>query len=103
MVDTLDALLVGAGAYYTTTKLQDNDNDFERLLVGAAVGIPAALKGPEAYEAAKDYISDQGGLDKATKNKVAGSLLFGAGGYAVGDNLFGPSDDTAYDTPRIDE
>lgn len=92
MADTLDALLVGGAAYYATTKLQDDDEEFNRMVIGAAVGIPAALKGPEAYDAAKEYIGGSDGLEPQTKEKLAGSLLFGAGGYAFGDSIFGDQD-----------
>jgi hypothetical protein len=92
MADTLDALLIGAGAYYATTKLKDSDNEFNRMLIGTAVGVPAALKGPEAYEAARDYITGDSDVALETKNRVKSSLLFGAGGYALGDRILGEDD-----------
>jgi hypothetical protein len=98
MASTLDALLIGAGAYYTTKKLQDNDTGFERILIGAAVGIPAAIKGPELYESAKSYLAD--GVSQETKNRLAGSAVLGSVGYAVGNDLLGSSmkdDDKPYE------
>lgn len=93
MADTLDALLVGAGAYYATTKLKESDEDFNRLVIGAAVGIPAALKGPEAYDTIQEYVAGDNDISMETKSRVKSSLLFGAGGYALGDRLLNDYDD----------
>ena len=95
MVNTLDALIVAAGAYYATTKLQDDDTDFERLALGAAAGIPVALKGPEAYQAAKQYFTEE--ISQSQKDKLAGAAVAGGIGYIFGDKVLG--DDTpAYKT-----
>lgn len=86
MVNTLDILVVGAAAYYASGKIKEEDEGFNRLLYGAAAGIPAALKGPEAVQATKDYLSNAPTKDK---QKAVGALVAGGLGYAFGDNVLG--------------
>ena len=83
MVDILDIVIVGGGAYYLSKKLGSNDDKFKRMILGAAVGVPTALKGPEAYEKVKEYYQDPVNLDKLT-----GSAILGAVGYILGDKVF---------------
>jgi hypothetical protein len=83
MADILDILIVAGGAYYLANKV-GNDDSFDRLLVGAAVGVPAALKGPEIYKNLKTYASDE-----SNKDKVLSSIVLGTIGYIMGDKIGG--------------
>ncbi|MFT4282869.1 MAG: hypothetical protein ACMXX6_00405 [Candidatus Woesearchaeota archaeon] len=83
MADILDILIVAGGAYYLANKV-GNDESFDRLLIGAAVGVPAALKGPEAYEAVKNYASTD-----SNKDKLLSSAVLGTVGYVLGDKIGG--------------
>jgi hypothetical protein len=81
MADILDVLIVAGGAYYLSNKV-GNDESFDRLLIGASVGLPAALKGPEAYSEIKEYLSDD-----VAKDKILSSAILGTVGYVLGDKI----------------
>ena len=86
MVNTLDILVVGAAAYYASEKLQEDDEGFKRLMYGTAAGLPVALRGPEAFEAAKDYVQNAGTEEK---RRAVGSVVAGGLGYAFGNKVLG--------------
>lgn len=85
MTNILDVVLVGGGAYYLANKFSEQDLDFERLLIGTAVGVPAALKGPEIYRKTKNYLNSEQAQE--SKDKVISSLVLGATGYVYGDKI----------------
>lgn len=89
MVDILDIVIVGGGAYYLSKKVNSDDESFKRMILGAAVGVPVAMRGPEAYKAVKEYYENDVNADKLT-----GSLIMGAVGYMLGDKILG-SDQSA--------
>lgn len=83
MSTILDVILIGGGAYYIGKRLGDRqDDNFKRILIGTAVGVPAALKGPEIYDALTAKV-DEGGDD--FQNKVLASLAGGAAAYLAAD------------------
>lgn len=81
MADILDILIVAGGAYYLANKV-GNDESFDRLILGTAIGVPTALKGPEAYKALKDYASND-----SNKDKILSSAVLGTIGYVLGDKI----------------
>lgn len=82
----LDVLIVGGGAYYLASKtMQEEDDGFNRLLIGTAVGVPAALKGPELYNHMKDYFSND--LSEVDSDRITSSIIMGTMGYALGDKF----------------
>lgn len=85
MANLLDVVLVGGGAYYLASKFSDEDIDFERLLIGTAVGVPAALKGPEIYRKTKNYLSNEQSVEN--RDKALSAIVLGAAGYALGDKI----------------
>ena len=98
MADLIDILLVGAGSYYIVSKVnEDNDESFQRLLMGAAAGIPAAMKGPEAIDAVKNYVSSE--RTAQSKDRLTGALVGGTLGYVLGDRVL--SSDNNYDVRRV--
>lgn len=83
MSNLVDIILIGGGAYYIANRLGDNqDDDFKRILIGAAVGVPAALKGPEIYDGLTGKLEAGG---EEAKNKALGALFGGAAGYLIAD------------------
>ena len=87
MANLLDVVIIGGGAYYLTNKLvEDKDLDFNRLLIGTAIGVPAAFKGPEIYESIKKYAQNSK-QDQAKVDKVVSGVALGAIGYVLGDKF----------------
>ncbi len=85
MANILDVVLIGGGAYYLANKLSDDEDDnFNRLLIGTAVGVPAALKGPEIYENLKSRSS---GMSQEDKDRLISAAAFAGIGYLFGDRL----------------
>lgn len=83
MSTILDVILIGGGAYYIGKRLGDRqDDNFKRILIGTAVGVPAALKGPEIYDALTNKVDDGG---DELQNKVLASIAGGAAAYLAAD------------------
>lgn len=93
MSDLLDIILLGGGAYYIGSRLQgEEDNDsFKRIAIGTAVGVPAALKGPELYDSLTEAYEENG--SEETRNRTLAAAVGGLAGYAIGDKLLGEDKD----------
>lgn len=78
MADFLDYVILGAGAYYLSTKAQDKDEEFNKTLAAIAAGAITYVKGPDIYDSFKD---------PKKKSKVASGVVLGSAGYIFGDNI----------------
>lgn len=84
MANIVDILLIGGGAYYLANRLNESDDSFKRLLIGTAVGVPAALKGPEFYN---KWVKEYDQLDQDQQDRLKYSALLGVSGYVFGNKL----------------
>jgi hypothetical protein len=78
MADFLDYVILGAGAYYLSTKAQDKDEEFNRIVAAIAAGSITYVKGPDIYDSFKD---------PKKKDKFASGVVLGSAGYVFGEQI----------------
>ena len=84
MANILDVVLIGGGAYYLASKLSEDDENFNRLLIGTAVGVPAALRGPEIYKSLQERSKD---FSQEDKDRLISAAALAGVGYVFGDKV----------------
>ncbi len=84
MAGLVDYLVLGVGAYYLGTRVQDKDDDFNRALAAVATGGAVYAKGPEFYKAIKDNIASGSDEDN---DKLLGAAIGALGGLYAGDKV----------------
>ena len=85
MAGLVDYILLGAGAYYVSTKAKEKDKDFNKAVAAVTAGALTYYKGEDLYNEITAYFD--GSATKEQKDRLFSTFALGTAGYVFGPEI----------------